>query len=127
MSTSDTAITRFAKYISRVRRRESTRFVFRFAAILLFALILITGLGAWSGLVRGFTQELTGGTRIVLLVVALLAVLLLLWKPLRSLNRDKGASLIEDSDAAFDGRVYTFLDTRSKNPEQPFQIGRAHV
>ncbi|MDB4223286.1 hypothetical protein N9850_05905, partial [Granulosicoccus sp.] len=120
MSSSDTAITRFSKYISRVRRRESTRFVFRFAAVLLFALILITGLGAWSGLVRGFTQELTGGTRIILLVVALLVVLLLLWKPLRSLNRDKGASLIEGSDAAFDGRVYTFLDTRSRNTEQPF-------
>ncbi|MFT5894031.1 MAG: hypothetical protein ACI8VW_000898, partial [bacterium] len=120
MSSSDTAITRFGKYIARARRRESTRFVFSFIAYLLLALVLITGVGTWSGLIRGFTPELTGGTRIVMLVAALLSILLLLWRPLRALSRDRGASLIERSDTAFDGRVYTFLDTRAKNSAQPF-------
>jgi len=44
----------------------------------------------------------------------------LLWKPIARLRRDRGANLIESSDAAFDGRVQTYLDTESRSPDHQF-------
>jgi len=75
---------------------------------------------AAAGLYRGFTPEFTTGVRVTLLVGVLLLAYLFLWRPLRRLAKDKGASLVEKADAAFDGRVQTYLDTQAKSPEHSF-------
>jgi hypothetical protein len=120
MSPSTSSINRFGDYLRRACRRESWRHVLRFTALLCIGLLLVTAIGTWAGLFRGFTPLLTNTIRAVLVGVALLLGIGLLWRPLMALRRDQGATLVENADAAFDGRVRTYLDTRSTNPEQPF-------
>ncbi len=120
MSVSTPSIQRFAEYLRQARRRERWRHVLRFVALLVVALLLITAVGVWAGLFRGFTPLLTNTIRLVLFLVSVVLMLVLLWQPLARLRRDRGASLVENADAAFDGRVHTFLDTSANDPQQPF-------
>ena len=120
MSSSSTPIDRFGAYLAQARRREISRHLLRFLALLCVCLVVITALGAWAGLFRGFTPGLTNAFRAALLVAAFALFVFLLWKPLKALKRDKGAALVENADASFDGRVHTFLDTKSADPQQPF-------
>jgi hypothetical protein len=120
MSSPTSSIHRFGAYLQRAQRRERWRHGLRFIALLCLTLLLVTAIGAWTGLFRGFTPVLTNAIRFALLAVALILLFALLWRPLVALRRDQGASLVENADAAFDGRVRTYLDTRARNPDQPF-------
>ena len=120
MSVSTPSIRRFAEYLRQASRRERWRHVLRFVALLVVALLLVTAVGVWAGLFRGFTPFLTNTVRLTLLLVSIVLMLALLWRPLARLRRDRGASLVENADAAFNGRVHTFLDTRANDPQQPF-------
>ncbi|MFK7893762.1 MAG: hypothetical protein AB8B63_23295 [Granulosicoccus sp.] len=126
MTVSNSAIFRFARYLHKARRREKWRVGLRFLAVVLVALLALTALGAWLGVVRGFTPAIDYLVRASLVLCALACALLLLWRPLRVLRQDGGASLVESADAAFNGRVNTFLDTREDNPRQPFLQLLAH-
>ncbi|NND93144.1 MAG: hypothetical protein HKN42_19980 [Granulosicoccus sp.] len=120
MSPSNSSIDRFGNYLHRARRRETWRHVLRFIALLCLAMCTITAVGTWAGLFRGFTPELTMSIRVILAVSTVLLCAILLWRPITSLRRDQGAALVEGADAAFNGRVRTYLDTRSRQQDQPF-------
>jgi len=120
MRSSVNAITRFGEYLNQARRRESYRVVLQFLAFLIVALVFITALGVWAGMFSGFTPTITNATRITLCIVALLVFGLVFVRPLNRLRGDRGASLVENADASFDGRVHTYLDTSAKDPRQPF-------
>ena len=120
MNTKSTSVNRFDQYLSRARQRERWRHVLAFVAIGVLALAALTLAGAWLGLYRGFTPLLDISIRLVLVLSALASVILLLWRPLSTLAADDGARLVESSDAAFNGRVHTFLDTQRSDPDQPF-------
>ena len=109
-----TAEHRLARYLAAARRREVWRLAMRTAALLLALLLVMTGAGTFFGLQRGFTELLTNGVRLALLVTAAFALVLLFVRPWRHLRDDAGATLVETSDAAFDGRVQTFLDSRRR-------------
>jgi len=120
MTRSSAAIARFGRYLDKAKRRESYRITLKFLAILALLLILVTVVGAAIGLFRGFTPPMTTMTRVILLLVLAFTVAVSFLKPLTRLKRDGGAKLLEQSDAAFDGRVQTFLDTHQRESDQPF-------
>ena len=120
MNKASGSISRFNDYLYRACRRERWRHILTFAGITVFALCGLTLAGAWLGLYRGFTPVLDLSIRTLILLTAALAIAWLLWRPLKTLAADKGSQLVESSDAAFNGRVNTFLDTRDSNPDQPF-------
>ena len=120
MSRSATPISRFGRYLNNARRRESYRITLKFLAVLALLLVVVTALAAAAGLLQGFTPEMTTMTRVILLLVAAFTFAIGFLRPLARLKRDGGSTLLEQSDAAFDGRVHTFLDTSKREPDQPF-------
>jgi len=110
----------FLAYINSAKRRETVRLVLLFIGILMAFAIAITALGSYTGLVRGFSPAITNSTRLLMAIVAAVIFIWLLWVPLSKLYADKGAKFIETADAAFNGRVQTFLDTRETTPGHQF-------
>jgi len=111
---------RFERYIKQANRRETWRLVLVFLVCILGGLIAVTALGSGLGIHRGFSEALTVGIRLLLLLTVILGLVFLLWRPIGKLWGDGGAALIESADAAFDGRVQTFIDTDRNQPEHGF-------
>ncbi|MFK7996054.1 MAG: hypothetical protein AB8B87_18090 [Granulosicoccus sp.] len=120
MKSKSDSVNRFSQYLRRAKRRERWRHILAFLSVSVLVLVSLTLLGAWLGLYRGFTPLLDNSIRVVLLVSACTSLIVLLWRPLSKLAADDGATLVESSDAAFDSRVNTFLDTQRSDPAQPF-------
>jgi len=95
-----TSQNRFQQYLHSATRREHVRILVVSIVAVLVVLMGITAIGVAIGLVRGFTETIT--------------------KPIVRLRRDNGANLIESSDAAFNGRVRTYLDTKERSPDHQF-------
>ena len=120
MNAKTTSHNRFQHYLRSATRRERVRILTVSIVVLLAVLMSITAIGVTVGLVRGFTETLTNLTRAALIVSAVIAVFYMLWKPIARLRGDSGASLVESSDAAFNGRVHTYLDTKERSPNHQF-------
>ena len=111
---------RFTRYIGQAKRRETWRMLLVFLLCLVAGLIAVTAVGSFLGIYRGFSDTFTTGVRAALYATLALCVIFLLWRPINRLFSDGGASLIESSDAAFDGRVQTFIDTDRNQPDHAF-------
>jgi len=120
VNTESNSQNRFLHYLGRARRRENTRIFLVWIAWFILLLLAVTAIGVLTGLVRGFTPDLTNTTRLGLIFAAIFAFSFWLFKPIARLRRDRGAHLIESSDAEFDGRVQTYLDTEENAPDHKF-------
>ena len=120
MSEPGYAHTRFTRYIKQAKRRETWRLVLVCLLCIVAGLIAVTAVGSLLGIYRGFSDTFTTGVRATLFATVAFCLIFLLWRPVSRLFRDGGATLIESSDAAFDGRVQTFIDTDRNQPEHAF-------
>ena len=111
MSEPGYAQARFTRYIRQAKRRETWRLLLVFLLCVVAGLIAVTAIGSLLGIYRGFSDTFTTGVRAALFATLAMCVIFLLWRPISRLSSDGGASLIESSDAAFNGRVQTFVDT----------------
>lgn len=91
----------------------------RAAAIGGACLLLITLVAAWIGFRSAYSSDLTLLLRILLLLALAGVGGLLLWLPLKRINRRHGVDIIEEREPAFDGRLRTLEELQARDEKHP--------
>lgn len=82
-------------------------------------LLVITVLAAWIGFRSAYSAESTLLLRTMLLLALVGAGVLLLWLPLKRINRRDGVDIIEAREPSFDGRLRTLEELRERDEKHP--------
>jgi hypothetical protein len=105
---------RLETYLDALRRRLRTHIYVRAGAIAAAGVLVITCVAVWLLQREQFSPAVVLSGRIALALLLLLVAALLLWLPLRWLNRDQGAQLFERHLPDEQGRIQTYLDSKRR-------------
>lgn len=112
-----TARERLETYLDALRRRLRTHIYVRAGAIAAAGMLVITVGAVWLLQREQFSPAIVLSGRVALGLLLLLVGVVLLWLPLRWLNRDQGAQVFEQQLPDEDGRIQTYLDSRRREAQ----------
>ena len=112
--------TAFDRYLGAIRSRERSRLLASGFLIALLTVVSIIAVTTALGIQRGFTPNLVWAGRLLVVLAGAVCLYVFVIKPWRQLSINRGTTLIEEADSAFDGRAETWLSTLNKNPDHPF-------
>ncbi len=110
----------FDNYLTNYRRRFRFRSTAVAIAAVIFAAVAVSLLAAVLGDSLAYSNWLYYPARFALLLLAIVLVVLLLWRPQRQLKNTAGAAELEQSVPAFQGRAETYIDLQRRNIKTPF-------
>jgi len=105
---------RLESYLHSLRARLRTHIYARAAAVAIGGVLAITAFTVWTLQQREFSPAITMTGRIAIIALPVAVVVALLWRPLRRLGRDGGATIFEERLPDEDGRIRTYLDGKRR-------------
>ena len=103
---------RLDRYLNALRRRLRGEMYARTFAACTAAVLIITCATLWRLELAEFAPIVANIGRVAIIAALAIAVVALLWTPLRRLRRDDGAQVFEARMPAQRGRVQTYLDSQ---------------
>ncbi len=110
----------FDSYLSQFRRRYKFQIIATALAAVIFS-VLVLSLG--TAVLKNSLADsnwLYYPARALLLVLPIVLLIALLWRPYQQFKRSAGAAELESAVPEFDGRVDTYLDMKRRNVRSPF-------
>ncbi len=111
---------RFDNYLSHYRRRSRFKNVAITISAIIFALMTISLFTAVFGDTLAYSNWLYYPARILVLITLVGLIVFLFWNPTKQLEHNDGATQIESSVPAFQGRAETYIDMKRRNIRSPF-------
>ncbi len=111
---------RFDQYLNQYRRRTRSRNTAITIGAIVFAAVSISLFTAVFAETLSYSKYLYYPARFLLVITLLCLLVYLFWKPRKTLNENDGATQIEASVPAFDGRVETYIDLKRREVRSPF-------
>jgi len=111
---------RFDSYLSKFRRRYKLRIIATAIAAVLFSILFLSLLTVILKDTLGDSNWLYYPARALLLILPVVILFAVLWKPYQRFKKSEGADELEQAVPAFDGRVDTYLDLKRRNVKSPF-------
>jgi len=110
----------FDSYLTKFRRRYKLRILFTAIAAVIFSVLVLSMLTAILKDTLADSNWLYYPARAALLILPLVLVIAMLWKPYQRFKSSEGADELESAVPGFNGRVETYLDMKRRNVDSPF-------
>ena len=111
---------RFDQYLSQYRSRSRSKNVAVTVGAVIFAAVTISLFTAVLADTLAYSNWLYYPARALLLISFICLLVYLFWNPRKHLKANEGASHIEASIPAFEGRAETYIDMKRRNINSPF-------
>jgi len=111
---------RFDSYLTQFRRRYKLRIIATTVAAVLFSILCVSLLTVILKNSLADSNWLYYPARLLLLVLPVVILFAVLWKPYQRFKKTAGAAELEQAVPEFDGRVDTYLDMKRRKVQSPF-------
>ncbi len=110
----------FDSYLSQFRRRYKLRIIVTAIAAVIFSVLTLSLATAVLKNTLADSNWLYYPARILLVVLPVVILIALLWKPYKQFKQSAGAKELESAVPEFNGRVDTYLDMKRRDVRSPF-------
>ncbi len=110
----------FDSYLSQFRRRYKLRIIVTAVAAVIFSVLTLSLATAVLKNTLADSNWLYYPARILLVVLPVVILIALLWKPYKQFKQSAGGAELEKAVPEFNGRVDTYLDMKRRDVRSPF-------